>query len=63
MPYIVLDTCILCGACIAGCPSEAITEDETQAHINVELCVECGTCETICPTGSIIYELDEPMES
>ena len=45
MPYVVNDTCILCGACVAGCESDAITEGETQAHIDIELCVECGTCE------------------
>ncbi|MEN6555745.1 MAG: 4Fe-4S binding protein, partial [Anaerolineaceae bacterium] len=42
MPYIVTSECILCGACVAGCPSEAITEGETQSHIDTEICVECG---------------------
>jgi len=58
MPYVVNDTCILCGACVAGCESDAITEGETQAHIDVELCVECGTCERNCPTESIVF-MDE----
>jgi ferredoxin len=56
MPYKVTDLCILCGACSAGCESNAITEGETQAHIDVDLCVECGTCERNCPSEAIIFE-------
>lgn len=59
MPYIVTNVCILCGACVAGCPSDAITEDETQSHIDPEICVECGTCEVNCPVGAI-YFAEEP---
>ena len=55
MPYKVTDLCILCGACSAGCESDAITEGETQAHIDVSLCVECGTCERNCPSEAIIW--------
>ena len=59
MPYVVTDACILCGACVAGCESDAITEGETQSHIDVNLCVECGTCERNCPADAIIYVSDE----
>jgi ferredoxin len=55
MPYIVTDTCILCGACISGCESGAITEGETKAKIDVTICVECGTCERNCPSEAIIF--------
>jgi len=58
MPYIVTDTCILCGACVTGCESDAITEGETQSHIDIDLCVECGTCERNCPVEAIIWEDD-----
>ena len=58
MPYIVTDTCILCGACVTGCESNAITEGETQSHIDIDLCVECGTCERNCPVEAIIWEDD-----
>jgi len=63
MPYIVTDNCILCGACIAGCESDAITEGETQAHINVDICVECGTCERNCPSEAIIYVEESELEA
>jgi ferredoxin len=55
MPYIVTDACLLCGACVAGCESNAIREGETQTHIDLELCVECGTCARNCPSEAIIF--------
>jgi ferredoxin len=63
MPYIVTDECILCGACVVGCESEAITEGETQAHIDVNICIECGTCEINCPSEAIIYVEESKLES
>jgi ferredoxin len=58
MPYIVTSECILCGACVVGCESNAITEGDTQSYIDPELCVECGTCERNCPSEAIIYVED-----
>jgi ferredoxin len=58
MPYIVTDACTQCGACVAGCDSEAITEGETQSHIDVAICVECGTCMRNCPFDAIIYQTE-----
>jgi ferredoxin len=55
MPYVVTSECILCGACEAGCESEAITEGETRAIINIDICVECGVCEQNCPVEAIIF--------
>jgi len=55
MPYVVTDECILCGACVVGCESEAITEGETRAYIDPEICIECGTCERNCISEAIIY--------
>ena len=59
MPYVVTDECILCGACVVGCESEAITEGETRAYVDVELCIECGTCEMNCPSDAIIFVDEE----
>ncbi len=64
MPYIVTDECILCEACIVGCPHDAIEEGESQCHITVALCIECGTCEQHCPSGAIMFvDLEEPEPS
>jgi ferredoxin len=62
MPYIVTGECLNCGACIAGCENDAITEGETQSHINPDLCIECGTCELNCPVSAIIYVDDAEYE-
>ena len=63
MPYVVTEECILCEACIAGCESDAITEDGIQAHIDVNLCVECGTCEMNCPVEAIVYMSESEYEA
>ena len=60
MPYVVSSECILCGACSSGCESDAITEGETQAHIDPAICIECGTCERNCPVSAITWEDDPP---
>lgn len=60
MPYVVTDKCISCGACVAGCESDAITEGDTQSHIDVTICIECGTCQMNCPSDAIIF-VDEPI--
>jgi ferredoxin len=61
MPYVVSSECILCGACESGCEVEAISEGDTQMHIDPEVCVECGTCARNCPVEAINFE-DEPVE-
>jgi ferredoxin len=59
MPYIVTSDCIACGACAAGCEVGAITEGDTQSHIDPAVCVECGTCKQNCPSDAIIFVEEE----
>jgi ferredoxin len=59
MPYVVTSACNQCGACIAGCENDAITEGETQSHIDPNKCIECGTCEANCPFQAIIFVQDD----
>jgi ferredoxin len=61
MPYVVTSECILCGACVSGCESDAITEGNIQCHIDAEICVECGTCAANCPSSAIVWEDDPPQ--
>ena len=63
MPYIVTDACTQCGACVVGCDNNAITEGDTQSHIDINLCIECGTCERNCPSEAIIFVDESEYEA
>ena len=58
MPYVVNGDCVLCGACVSGCECRAVTEGETQCHIDPDICIECGTCESNCPSQAIRFVVD-----
>ena len=64
MPYVVTSECILCGVCVAGCETGAITEGDTQSHIDVTICIECGNCKMNCPSDAIIWvdDVDIPAQ-
>jgi ferredoxin len=62
MPYVINDTCIQCGACVTGCESNAITEGDTQSHIDVTICIECGTCKQNCPVEAIEFVEDDDQD-
>ncbi len=54
--YRITDACVACGACFAGCPVEAIREEDGKYVINTDTCVECGTCAANCPVEAIVAE-------
>lgn len=47
----VSDDCILCGACAASCPVEAIPYDEPNTT-NAETCISCLRCTDVCPMNA-----------
>ena len=52
-----LDTCTGCGACINGCPVQALEYTKDRYGflfplINREKCIDCGLCYNICPRES-----------
>ncbi len=47
--------CILCGACSAVCPVNAIEVSVTEVCI-LNDCTECGLCAKVCPMGAIVVE-------
>jgi ferredoxin len=55
MAYYITDECILCGACEAECPNEAISEGEDLFVIDPDKCTECvgffdtPQCYEVCP--------------
>ena len=64
MALIITDECIACGACVAECPNEAISEGDPIFVINPNLCTECvgfydePQCVAVCPVDAIIQDPD-----
>ncbi|MDR0569972.1 MAG: 4Fe-4S binding protein [Clostridiales Family XIII bacterium] len=51
MAYVINDSCIGCGACVAECPTEAIAEGDIYV-ISADKCIDCGACADICPVDA-----------
>lgn len=56
------EKCIKCGACVARCPMEVITQDDEGLCLHNNACVRCGQCVTVCPADARIlaYRGDYP---
>jgi ferredoxin len=54
MAYVINDSCIACGACMAECPVDAISEGDIYV-IDADKCIDCGACAGACP-------VDAPVE-
>jgi len=52
LTYIINDECIMCDACLAICPTGAITAGDPRYIIKPELCTDCGDCAAVCPTDA-----------
>ncbi|HNT26099.1 MAG TPA: 4Fe-4S binding protein [Anaerolineales bacterium] len=48
------EACLLCGACQAVCPVQAITMGEQRAEVGVN-CKGCGACVAACPNGAMQF--------
>ena len=49
------ETCIGCGACVDGCPVEAISLDD-KAVVDADACTSCGACVDTCPVEAITMQ-------
>ena len=53
MAYVIGDSCVMCGACAAQCPAEAISEGDGKYVIDADKCIDCGGCADGCPADAI----------
>ncbi len=64
MAYIITDECIMCGACEAECPNEAISEGDDFYVIDADKCTECvgffdaQQCYEVCPVEAPVPDPD-----
>ena len=52
MAYKISSECVSCGACVADCPVDAISEGSDQYEIS-DACIDCGVCVDSCPVDAI----------
>lgn len=45
--------CIVCGACVAVCPTEALIIEGLTLRSVPERCRPCGRAALVCPTGAL----------
>jgi len=49
-----VDKCVDCGACIALCPTEAISfKDDYSIKVDGDKCIRCGVCVEACPLRAL----------
>jgi uncharacterized protein (DUF362 family)/ferredoxin len=65
-PKVIWERCIACGACIEGCPMEAVSFVKEKAFIDDDKCIRCYCCHESCPEEAIglhsswLYQLLKP---
>ncbi len=53
MAHVISSECIVCGACLADCPVDAISEGDEQYTIDQDTCIDCAACVDGCPVEAI----------
>ena len=47
------ETCLVCGACTAACPTEALVVEGLTLVVVPGRCRPCGQAALVCPTGAL----------
>jgi len=53
-PAVDRDLCVLCGECVAVCPTKAMTLGERGIEIDHDRCIRCYCCHEICPSDAVV---------
>lgn len=56
MAHVISDECIMCGACVGECPTDAISEGDEKYNIDADACIDCAACVAACPVDAISQE-------
>ena len=57
-PYVRVDNCTGCSACVSVCPVNAINLIDEKANINGEICIGCASCIATCKFNAIDLDWD-----
>jgi len=52
--YQILNTYVLCGACVPACPEQVIFEGDRIYEIRPVGCTKCDECLPVCPVDAIV---------
>jgi digeranylgeranylglycerophospholipid reductase len=55
-PILDREACCFCGGCVAVCPTDALTLEETELRIDADACDGCGLCVSFCPVAALASE-------
>lgn len=47
------ETCVVCGACVAACPTEALLIEGLALVVVRGRCRPCGRASLVCPMGAL----------
>jgi ferredoxin len=63
MPWVNVEMCVGCGACVPECPVGAITVKGDTAVIDENKCVRCGRCHDVCSAEAVRHDSERiPQE-
>jgi ferredoxin len=49
-------SCTACGACVATCPTGALSPAPLLAAVTDSLCIDCLACVEVCPADAVAFE-------
>ncbi|MFH0762265.1 MAG: DUF362 domain-containing protein [Candidatus Omnitrophota bacterium] len=57
-PFVIIQNCAGCGACLKACPAGAVSIQNKKARIDSARCIGCAACVAVCPNNAIDVNWD-----